>query len=82
MKKHFTREKRYTVLKNTDIKAGLNKTERHILETLCNKLYRYRVNAGKIDLDCVVVESDWPEYEPMWQAIEDRVMSEKSISQS
>lgn len=28
---------------------------------------------GKKPLECVVVEKDWPEYEPTWKAIEARV---------
>ena len=32
-----------------------------------------RHRRGKSDLTAVVVESDWPEYEPVWKMIESRV---------
>ena len=34
---------------------------------------------GKEPLDCVVVESDWPEYEPTWRAIEARVTGTQNV---
>ena len=33
----------------------------------------HRTAIGKPRLDCVVVEVDWPEYEPTWEAIEARI---------
>lgn len=30
-------------------------------------------------MDCVVVESDWPEYEPTWRAIEARVTGAQPV---
>ena len=36
------------------------------------KIEMARVHEGKAPLDAVVVESDWPEYEPTWKAIEAR----------
>lgn len=67
------REYRYMVFKLKDIKAALTQDERDILERLLDDVYAYRVGEGKAPLECVVVESDWPEYEPTWKAIEERV---------
>ena len=36
-----------------------------------------RALAGKPALHCVVVEKDWPEYEPTWVDIEARVSAGK-----
>lgn len=72
----FTRENRYLVLKASDMVAvGLTEVELDQLQAICAKVDQYRVAAGKPDLECVVVEKDWPEYEPTWQAIEHRMAS-------
>lgn len=67
------REYRYMVFKLKDIKAALTQDERGILKHLMGKVHDYRLGEGKAPLECVVVESDWPEYEPTWNAIEKRV---------
>lgn len=67
------REYRYMVFKLKDIKAALTQDERGILKHLAGKVHDYRLGEGKAPLECVVVESDWPEYEPTWNAIEKRV---------
>ncbi len=73
----FKREIRYVVLKATDLQAaGLTHTELDTLRAICAKVDQYRMDAGKPDLECVVVEKDWPEYEPTWLAIERRMFSE------
>lgn len=61
----FKREERYIVIK-------LNK--------LADSPYargkiasRIKQEAGNALVDCVVVEHDWPEYETVWQMIQDRV---------
>ena len=70
------RENRYLVIKRSDLRMAekLLKPEAfealEILEKMSNQV---RANRGKSPLCCVVVESDWPEYEPTWQAIEGRV---------
>ncbi len=70
----LNREQRYLVLKSSDmIAAGLTETELDQLQAICAKVDQYRRNAGKPDLETVVVEKDWPEYEPTWQAIEQRL---------
>jgi hypothetical protein len=67
------REHRYTVLKYKDVKKYLNDTDYNSLVLLLAKVADGRVTDGKPELSCVVVESDWPEYEPVWKMIEARV---------
>jgi len=69
----FTREHRYVVFKRKDLlEADLSEDELNTLLVIADKLVTCRRNAGKKPLQCLVVESDWPEYEPTWKAIEDR----------
>lgn len=66
-------EDRYTVIKHTDEDAALTLAERTELYRLCTKVLAHRNRAGKAPLRCVVVEHDWPEYGPTWQALAARV---------
>jgi len=68
----FEREDRYTVLKISDVTEALSPDECTALIELEEKVALYRQQEGKQPLMCVVVESDWPEYEPTWKAIEER----------
>lgn len=75
----FSREPRYVVFKATDLQAvGLSQAELDLLKDLNAKIDRYRQDAGKSYLECVVVEQDWPEYEPTLRAIEQRVRAESN----
>jgi hypothetical protein len=68
------REPRYIVLKLTDmVAAELTDTERDQFNEVCDKVNRTRHSRMKPPLECVVVEKDWPEYEPTWAAIAARV---------
>jgi hypothetical protein len=67
-------EYRYVVIKVKDARAVLNEAEQRTLDRLADRVTAYRLGQGKGRLVCVVVESDWPEYEPTCRAIE------KSIS--
>lgn len=58
----FEREERYIVIKRKHLTA--------IQETSL-RAHMARLAIGTIE--CVVVESDWPEYETVWRMIEDRV---------
>lgn len=69
----FVREPRYFVLKYTDIRAALSPEDRKILEELANKVSIYRATQKKPVFESVVVEKDWPEYELIWQLLEDRM---------
>ena len=72
----FKREHRYIVLKIADMNAALHEAERAILGTLLDRTEMHRHHQGKRPLRCVVVEHDWPEFEPTWKMIEDRVQQE------
>lgn len=67
------RENRYTVLKDKDVKKYLNEADYTALVQLLAKVADGREGDGKPELSCVVVESDWPEYESVWKMIEARV---------
>lgn len=67
------REARYLVVKKTDMVPALTIMEMLALHSLCEKIAKNRKAQGKPRLECVVVEADWPEYEPTWRAIERRV---------
>lgn len=67
------RENRYLVLKLTDIEKHLDDHQKAKLEAIQFELEAGRSLDGKQPLECVVIESDWPEYEHTWQAIEHRV---------
>ena len=73
MSNKFTREARYVVLKSADAMKCLTVSEIIELRRIQAKVEEHRAEIGKPPLDCVVVESDWPEYEPTWRAIEARV---------
>ena len=72
----FKRENRYFVLKFKDIHSILDESEHQALHEICNKIELHRLKNDRGALECVVVESDWPEYEPTWKAIEERCSGE------
>lgn len=65
----FVREDRYIVLKIRDVKDGLSSLEICELERILKRVDSYRKTTNRIPLVCAVVESDWPEYEKVWQMI-------------
>lgn len=74
----FVRELRYIVVKINDANKYLSPAEKDTLERLAAKCALGRINDGKSPLECVCVESDWPEYGPAWAAIEARMASPNS----
>lgn len=79
----FTREKRYAVLKYTDVERAfhtghLSDADMRALEHAAQKVDDFRASVGKPPLVSLVVESDWPEYEPTWKAIEKRMLGKAS----
>ena len=64
---------RYVVIKNSHAEHALTEAERKELYRLGKKCADWRQGVGKKPFECVVVEHDWPEYEPVWNAIEQRV---------
>jgi hypothetical protein len=64
----FMREDRYVVWKLKDLLDSLTWIEMKLLRYLIR-----RINKGSRHRQYLVIESDWPEYEPTWKAIEARV---------
>lgn len=78
------RENRYIVVKRNDLEnaqaAGVvSNSMLNNLAALVDIIGRIRLIEGKEPLVCAVVESDWPEYEPTWQAIEARINCDRTI---
>lgn len=65
----FQRGKRYIVIKCSDI-AALPEGTRKVVTDYLDALGVEMDNAGLPQRTCVVVESDWPEYELVWRMIE------------
>lgn len=65
----FKREDRYFVFKRSDVPPHAIA----MLESLREIADKLRETKGKGPLECVVIESDWPEYEQVWEMIEDRM---------
>lgn len=70
------REFRYMVIKVADAHKYLTPSEGLALDLILDRIQSRRADDGKPSLECVVVESDWPEYEPTWKAIAERVDNE------
>lgn len=68
--REFQREFRYIVFKLSDLGNSIKGDE---IRKLSDEYAAHRAEKGKAPLACVVIESDWPEYETVWQMIEDRV---------
>jgi len=67
------REERYIVLKLTDLDAALTPPARECLERLCDLVALQRALTGKRPFQAVIIEDDWPEFEPVWGMLERRV---------
>jgi len=73
MSTEFTREDRYIVFKLSDVERYLTDADRAHLAMMKNEIDAGRDCANKPPFKGLIVESDWPEYEPTWKAIEARV---------
>ena len=73
MSTEFTREDRYIVFKLSDVERYLTDADRAHLAMMKNEIDAGRDCANKHPFKGLIVESDWPEYEPTWKAIEARV---------
>jgi hypothetical protein len=72
------RESRYLVIKKRDVTAAIDAgliSFKHAddLDVIAAVINDNRERQGKDRLQCVVVESDWPEYKAVWSMIEARV---------
>ena len=73
MSNEFTREDRYIVFKLSDVERYLTDADKTYLAMMKNEIDAGRDCANKPPFKGLIVESDWPEYEPTWKAIEARV---------
>ena len=73
MSTEFNREERYIVFKLSDVERYLTDADRAYLAMMKNEIDAGRDCANKPPFKGLIVESDWPEYEPTWKAIEARV---------
>ena len=74
MRKQFKREQRYFVVKVKDAKEYLDAHQLEKLAEIADAISEGREKDGIPAVECVVVESDWPEYEQTRRAIEARMM--------
>ena len=79
MNNEFTREERYIVFKLSDVERYLTDADRSHLAMMKNEIDAGRDCANKPPFKGLIVESDWPEYEPTWKAIEARVTGARSV---
>ena len=73
MSNEFKQEDRYIVFKLSDVERYLTDADRAHLAMMKNEIDAGRDCANKPPFKGLIVESDWPEYEPTWKAIEARV---------
>jgi len=69
----FKREPRYVVFKIKDLLACCSEEQLAELDCIGMDVSKHRREAGKPPFNAVVVEQDWPEFEPTWAAIEARM---------
>lgn len=67
---NFIKEDRYLVMKRSEIDSGLDAEQKSILFHLAQKVAAERHSLGKPVLECVVVESDWSNYNEVWESLE------------
>lgn len=72
MSTEFQREDRYIVIKRSDLAKVPVAYRSALVEPL------FHLQAHLPHRECLVLESDWPEYEPTWAAIEQRVTGKKA----
>lgn len=73
----FIKEQRYIVIKLKDADRHLDDDDRDLLTGVLEKIRIGRMLCGKQPLECVVVESDWPEHDAVWRMVEARCSSSK-----
>ena len=72
----FEREERYIVIKHSDIAGFWREDVREQFFAALDRLNEH--NCRIPQRKYLVIESDWPEYEPTYQAIEERVIKEQA----
>lgn len=68
LKKGFTKEMRYLVLKLKDLSC-LNEMERDILKIITDKVAAHRTSQGKQQLEGVFIEKDWACHDAAWKLV-------------
>lgn len=69
MSTEFKREERYIVIKRSDLDHDENDAVTILIAELCLPLRNF-----------LVIESDWPEYEPAWSMIERRMTGQPAVT--
>jgi len=77
MANKFEREKRYTVIKATDLKY-LSDDELLVLCNIDSKINTMRKADGKRKLECAVIEADWSIHDEAWALIEKQYRLDQS----
>lgn len=67
------RENRYVVLSRKAIARSLSEAEQNTLKELLDLLEMRELAHGKPPRSYVVIREDYPEYEPTWEMLKDRV---------
>jgi hypothetical protein len=67
------REQKYVVFKIKDIFKYLSEDEIEAVGNFLEKICYGRQMDSREPLVCATVESDWPEYDMVWESIEKRV---------
>ena len=75
----FHREDRYNVIKYTDLER-LPHAERRGVNGFLRRIHESILKAGAPARQSVVIESNWPEYEPVWQMIERRMTGQPLVT--
>lgn len=71
----FHREDRYIVIKRSDMDKATGASLRGF-KGACRSLHDSMLGNGAPARSFLVIEGDWPEYEPVWQMIEARMNGE------
>lgn len=69
-------KQRYTTFKHSDIAAALTGDALETFQKLCGIISNYRIVRGVGELEGLVIEKDWPEYQPTLDLLSKRVEQE------
>lgn len=72
----FNLEPRYLVFKRKDVR-DLPAQDQVTLERIAMTLHQRRGDEGRVALECLVIEKDWPEYNPALLMLTRRVLMER-----
>lgn len=75
----FRREDRYNVIKSTDLDR-LPRAEKLGVNGFLRRIHESVLKQGSPARSFLVIESDWPEYEPAWRMIERRMTGQPAVT--